>query len=399
MKCAACGKPVEAGWIRCPFCGQDLAAAQPPAGAAPPSSVEQFRQEVAAAVADGFVDENERKRLLAAVKSLGLQPEDAARIMREEREKASARSPRGAGLAAAKPEAASEEPAELSDQDKLSRLEAMKESGKISEATYAELRAKLLAKIAPQAAPEKPARKGRKKAPPTEPPAEPTVVQGGGGVKVADSVIKGNITSTTININAAAAAQGGRHRLIVCPICGKKNEEDQTASCPACRREGLCPSHLGSQGACEDCVEKTLAAHALHRPKPPLPDISADLPYQNYLRQNLSSAWYAGLAGGDAHCVKGPLPVTPPGLIHECRRLSVDREFRVDMLSYWLTACPMIQARFRTCMVALEQWAFHYPELRGEFFNLWMANADVIGMQADATYFDRPDVRARHGAV
>ena len=167
----------------------------------------------------------------------------------------------------------------------------------------------------------------------------------------------------------------------------------------ACGRDCLCPSHLGPQGACEECVERTLAAQGLQRPKPPLPDISVDLPYQSYLSQHLNSAWYAGLAGGDKHAVKGPLPVTPPGLIHECRRLCSEREFRVDMLSYWLTSCPMIQARFRTCMVALEQWAFHYPEFRGEFLNLWMANADVIGMQADVTYFDRPDVRARHGAM
>ena len=123
----------------------------------------------------------------------------------------------------------------------LEALETRLILGEISEARYDELKAKLLAKQ-----------------------------EGGGGsaasglTNVSDSVIKGDVSSTTgaasvgnvvFNVPGPNVPPQRGAEVVECPLCGRRNEFKETFRCLKCGRDHLCLEHLAvSERMCEDCA-------------------------------------------------------------------------------------------------------------------------------------------------
>ena len=125
----------------------------------------------------------------------------------------------------------------------LEALETRLVLGEISEVRYDELKAKFLAQL-----------------------------EGGGGssasgrMNVSDSVIKGDVSSTTgaasvgsvvFNVPGSEARGQSGPSLVVCPACGRRNPLKDTFKCVKCGTDHLCLKHLvDSAMACEECVAK-----------------------------------------------------------------------------------------------------------------------------------------------
>ena len=123
----------------------------------------------------------------------------------------------------------------------LEALETRLILGEISETRYDELKAKLLAKL-----------------------------DGGGGTaasgetNVSDSVIKGDVSSTTgaasvgnvvFNVAGPDVPPQRGAEVVECPLCGRRNEFKETFRCLKCGRDHLCLEHLAvSERMCEDCA-------------------------------------------------------------------------------------------------------------------------------------------------
>ena len=176
----------------------------------------------------------------------------------------------------------------------LEKLEERLILGEISEARYDELKAKLLAKL-----------------------------EGGGGssasgeMNVSDSVIKGDVSSTTgaasvgnvvFNVPGAGASEQRGTEVVGCPLCGRRNDFKQTFRCMKCQRDHLCLEHfVESERICEDCagVEPGQRAGARAvRDQQEDEELRVDLDFQECLRaillgkgavEYLRSAYGSGL--------------------------------------------------------------------------------------------------------
>ena len=140
-------------------------------------------------------------------------------------------------------------------QELLEALETRLIMGEISEAVYHELKAKLEAKL-----------------------GDGVVSSSSGGQNIGEgNVIRGDITNTTgaasvgnVVFNAPGAsvpAQSGAE-ILICPLCGRRNEARQTFRCIKCQRDHLCLDHFDATArACEECVAKdeSLRAEAEQR--------------------------------------------------------------------------------------------------------------------------------------
>ena len=83
--------------------------------------------------------------------------------------------------------------------------------------------------------------------------------------------------------------------------------------------------------------------------------------------------------------MQGPLPTHPDLLITDCRRVIAFQFF----LSF--------RARFWTCLIALEKWAYFYPEYRGDFISLWNQSAVPLKHQAiGPDYFEQSILRQKY---
>ena len=122
----------------------------------------------------------------------------------------------------------------------LEKLEERLILGEISEAMYHELKAKLQGKLG----------------------CAPT----GGSMNVSDSVIRGDVSNATgaasvgnvvFNVPGAGPRPDAQPSLVICPLCGRRNETKGTFRCRKCGRDHLCLAHFVDPARmCEDCVSK-----------------------------------------------------------------------------------------------------------------------------------------------
>ncbi len=137
----------------------------------------------------------------------------------------------------------------------------------------------------------------------------------------------------------------------------------------------------------------------------PLPDPTADENYFAYLKEE--PGLIAMLKRStDLERLQGPLPRHPNNLIAECQRLALLPSFEYTEQTGWMKqvanklakqAAKPVRARYRTCLLALEQWAYFYPEFRGDYINLWNGTAALF--EADeirADYFRQKSVRDKY---
>ena len=179
-------------------------------------------------------------------------------------------------------------------QELLEALETRLILGEISEARYDELKAKLLAKLEGDGG-----------------------SAASGGTTVSDSVIKGDVSSTTgaasvgsvvFNVPGAGASEQQGTEVVGCPLCGRRNDFKQTFRCMKCQRDHLCLEHfVESERICEDCagVEPGQRAGARAvRDQQEDEELRVDLDFQECLRaillgkgavEYLRSAYGSGL--------------------------------------------------------------------------------------------------------
>jgi len=141
--------------------------------------------------------------------------------------------------------------------------------------------------------------------------------------------------------------------------------------------------------------------------RPALPERSVDQSYHDYLVREVSF-W----TNTDSLSIEGPVPQHPEALIAECRRLFCQDGFsalgrrgfskkgvlaKVFGLSMFDPFADQLRARYQTCLLALERWAYFYPEYRGDFINLWNQIASVFNVSlVDPGHFESAEVRAKY---
>jgi serine/threonine protein kinase len=123
---------------------------------------------------------------------------------------------------------------------------------------------------------------------------------------------------------------------------------------------------------------------------PPLPDKNADQGYFDYIAQR---GWRISL-GGDEYRLLGPAPHHPDNLIAECQRVAA----RItEVFSGKTHVREEFYARFRSCLMGLEKWAYYYPFYRSDFINLWNQAAEKCSTELiDAKYFQKKDIVAKY---
>ena len=123
---------------------------------------------------------------------------------------------------------------------------------------------------------------------------------------------------------------------------------------------------------------------------PSIPDKTIDASYAEYVDDVRLFT--------DQDKLNAPLPSHPDNLTSECQRLGNLRY--INPTGWWSPTKELQKSaskRLATCLATLEMWAFHYPEYRSQFIQVWNTTAAVFdNANINQSYFASKHVIAKY---